>query len=149
MPPELPEPQPVRDSLFLSQMVNGYAFPNALLQHALPDLDKLSIDIHHIQEKRDHMVRALREIGYQVHHPEGTFYLLPKSPWVDDMAFVRLLMEYKIYCLPGSVAVLPGYFRISLTANDAMINRSLSGFAMALERARKRQPMRAREAVRS
>jgi aspartate aminotransferase len=149
LPPELLDPQPLRDSLFLSQMVSGYAFPNALLQHALPDLDKLSIDIHHLQEKRDQMVRALQEIGYQVHHPEGTFYLLPKSPWVDDMAFVRLLMEHKIYCLPGSVAEMPGYFRISLTANDAMIDRSLSGFAMALERARKHQPLRAREAVHS
>lgn len=90
MPPELPDPQPVRDSLSLSQMVSGYTFPNALLQHALPDLDKLSIDSHHLQEKCDHMVRSLREIGYQVHHPEGTFYLLPKLPWVYDMAFVRL-----------------------------------------------------------
>jgi hypothetical protein len=42
---------------------------------------------------------------------------------------------------------LPGYFRISLTANDAMIDRSLSGFAKAYERARKHQPLRAREAV--
>jgi aspartate aminotransferase len=145
----LQDAQPVRDSLFYSQMVSGYAFPNALLQHALPDLDRLSISIQHLEEKRDHMVRALREIGYQVHHPEGTFYLLPKSPWIDDMAFVRLLMEYKIYCLPGSVAELPGYFRISLTANDAMIARSLSGFARAFERARKHQPLRARDAVRS
>ena len=147
LPPELPDPQPVRDSLFLSQMVSGYAFPNALLQHALPDLDKLSISVQHLEEKRDRMVRGLREIGYQVHHPEGTFYLLPKSPWADDMAFVRLLTEYKIYCLPGSVAELPGYFRISLTANDAMIDRSLSGFARAYERARKHQPLRTREAV--
>jgi hypothetical protein len=50
-------------------------------------------------------------------------------------------MEYKSYYLLGSIAELPGYFRISLTANDSMIDRSLSVFAKALERARKRNPM--------
>ena len=35
---------------------------------------------------------------------------------------------------------LPGYFRISLTANDAMIERALPGFAAALEHARTHAP---------
>jgi aspartate aminotransferase len=30
---------------------------------------------------------------------------------------------------------LPGYFRISLTANDDMIERALPGFAAAMQRA--------------
>jgi aspartate aminotransferase len=140
LPPEMPTPQPVRDSLFFSQMLTGYAFPNALLQHALPELNQLSIDISHVQAKRDRMVTALQNMGYQLHSPEGTFYLLPKSPWPDDLAFVKLLQHYKIYCLPGSVAEMPGYFRISLTANDDMIERALPGFEKAFERARLLEP---------
>jgi hypothetical protein len=31
---------------------------------------------------------------------------------------------------------LPGYFRLSLTATDGMIERSLEGFARAMTRAR-------------
>ena len=42
--------------------------------------------------------------------------------------------------LPGTVAELPGYFRISLTANDAMIERALPGLAAAIERARAGRP---------
>jgi len=38
--------------------------------------------------------------------------------------------------LPGS----PGYFRLSLTATDEMIERSLPGFARAMERARGASP---------
>jgi aspartate aminotransferase len=34
------------------------------------------------------------------------------------------------------VAELPGYFRISMTANDEMIERALPGFAAAFARAR-------------
>ena len=35
--------------------------------------------------------------------------------------------------MPGTVLELPGYFRISLTANDAMIEQSLRAFAAARE----------------
>ena len=49
-------------------------------------------------------------------------------------------MAHKIYCLPGTAFEMPGYFRISLTANDAMIERSLPGFAAALQSARQQAP---------
>jgi aspartate aminotransferase len=134
LPPQMPDREVLRDAIFLTQVTTGYAFANSLLQHAMADLTSLSIDIPHLQQKRDRMVNALREMGYQVHAPEGTFYLLPKSPIEDDWAFCERLAEYNILCLPGTVVELPGYFRVSLTANDAMIDRGLPGFRAALER---------------
>ena len=133
--PTMPEREIVDNALLLAQITLGWAFPNALLQHALPDLESLSIDIEHLQSKRDLMVKALRDMGYDVHSPESTFYLMPKAPIADDAQFVRLLAAQKIYCLPGWVIEMPGYFRISLTANDAMIERSLAGFARARQQA--------------
>jgi aspartate aminotransferase len=133
LPPTMPQRERLRDALFIMQISTGWTFPNALLQYAIGDLDTLSIDIPHLQARRDRMVGALREIGYQVHEPEGTFYLLPRSPWEDDTAFCALLEEYDILCMPGTVVEHPGYFRIALTANDAMIERSLAGFEKALE----------------
>jgi len=140
LPPEMPGREEVRRGILTSQLLTGYAFPNALLQHALPDLEKLSIDVEHLRRKRDHMAGALLEQGYQLHIPEGTFYLLPRSPWPDDEAFVRLLRQQRIYCLPGRAVEMPGYFRISLTANDQMLERSLPGFAAALAHARSQAP---------
>jgi aspartate aminotransferase len=131
----MPEREQLRTALFVSQLLTGFAFPNALLQHALGDLEQLSIDVGHLQHKRDRMVAALREIGYEMHVPEGTFYLLPRSPLPDDGAFIELLAEQNIFCLPGTVVELPGYFRISLTANDTMIEQALPGFARALQKA--------------
>ncbi len=69
--------------------------------------------------------------SYELHLREGTFYLLVKSPLEDDLAFIERLADQDIFCLPGTVVELPGYFRISLTANDAMIERALPGFAAA------------------
>jgi aspartate aminotransferase len=129
MPPD--DRRSLRQALFTGQLITGYAFPNALLQHALPDLERLSIDVEHLQFKRDWMVRELNAMGYQLHSPDGTFYLLPRSPIADDWAFAERLAEFKILVLPGEIVEMPGYFRISLTANDEMIERALPGFAAA------------------
>ena len=135
LPPSMLDREKLRDGLFVAQLINGHAFPNALLQHALPDLEQLSIDIPHLQRKRDTLVAALREMGYSVHVPEGTFYLLPRSPLADDVAFIEMLAQHNIFCLPGAVVEMPGYFRISLTASDDMIARAIPGFAAALKQA--------------
>jgi aspartate aminotransferase len=131
LPPAMPDRQDLGMVLTGMQYINGFAIANALLQHSLEDLVNISIDIPHLQSKRDRMLSELGRIGYQVHKPEGTFYLLPRSPMADDSAFTELLGEHRILCLPGSVAEIPGYFRISLTASDEMIERSLPGFEQA------------------
>jgi len=135
LPPSMPDRERLRPALFLAQLVTGYAFPNALLQHALPDLEGLSIDIAHLQRKRDRLTAALRAMGYWVNLPEGTFYLLARSPIADDQVFTEILAEQNVFVLPGAIVELPGYFRISLTANDEMIERALPGFQIALQRA--------------
>jgi aspartate aminotransferase len=134
LPPSMPlaTRQALRPALFVAQMVTGWAFPNALLQHALSDIDLLSIDVPAIQRRRDRMVQALRGFGYAVHEPQGTFYLLPRSPIADDWAFAERLASLNVLCMPGEVVELPGYFRLSLTASDDMIDRALPAFEAAV-----------------
>lgn len=143
LPPDMPERETMRSALLTAQFTLGWPFPNAIMQYALPELEQLSIDIPHLQRKRDRMVKALGEMGYDLHTPEGTFYLMPRSPLADDLAFTRLLMKHKIYCLPGAAFEMPGYFRISLTANDDMIERSLPGFEAALQATQQQSPVSA------
>jgi aspartate aminotransferase len=123
-------------SAILATQCSGYGFPDAVLQHALPDLEPLCIDIAQLQRRRDLMVNTLRQQGYDVHVPEGAWYLLPQSPMADDMAFVEMLATENVFVLPGRIVELPGYFRISLTASDEMVERSLPGFAAAIEAAK-------------
>ena len=130
-PPGLEGKEELRDAITLSQMSGGWLFPNTVLQHALPELDRYSIDIKHLESKRDRMVDALRGMGYELHVPEGTFYLLPKAPIADDLRFTEMLAEHDVFVLPGALVDLPGYFRLSLTASDEMIERSLAGFEAA------------------
>ncbi|HXG37032.1 MAG TPA: aminotransferase class I/II-fold pyridoxal phosphate-dependent enzyme, partial [Dehalococcoidia bacterium] len=132
LPPSLPEREQWRAAIFSGQIVTGWAFPNALMQYALPDLEELSIDVGELERKRDRLVGALREMGYETVCPEGTFYVTVRSPTPNDLQFVELLAEHNIFCLPGTVIELPGYFRLSLTASEEMIERALPGFAAAI-----------------
>jgi aspartate aminotransferase len=133
--PGMPERDQVGRALMLAGMMSGTGAPDAVMQYALPDIEPLSIDLAHLQRKRDRVVAALCAQGYALHVPEATFYLLPRSPLPDDAAFAAWLAERDVYVMPGRAVEMPGYFRLSLTASDAMIDRALPVFAEAIERA--------------
>jgi aspartate aminotransferase len=129
--PDFPDRDAVDYRIFVQQLAAGWGFPNALLQHAIGDLEELSIDIDALQARRDRMVPALREMGYEVTHPEGTFYVMVRSPDPDDLAFTARLAELGALVLPGTIVELPGWFRVSLTASDEMVERGLEAFRAA------------------
>lgn len=135
--PAMPGREVLRARLVTALMVQGWAFPNALMQYALPELEALSIDVGDLQARRDRLVTALRAMGYEVASPESTFYLLPRSPIPDDRAFCERLADRDVLCMPGALFDLPGYFRISITANDDMVARALPGFERAVADARR------------
>jgi aspartate aminotransferase len=132
LPPTMPDRPTMRDAIMLAQLTyGGHATPNNVLQRAMADHEQLTVDVKALQRRRDRMVEALRGFGYDLHSPEGTFYLLPTSPDPDDVAFVERLAADKVYTLPGAVVEMPGRFRISISANDDMVERSLPVFERA------------------
>jgi aspartate aminotransferase len=131
VPPTMPDREAFRETVFVAQLATGYAFPNALLQHAIEDLEELSIDIAAMERRRDRLVAALREIGYETTMPEGSFYVMARAPIADDVAFTDLLAKHRVLVLPGTIVEVPGWFRISLTASDEMVEQGIPGFAAA------------------
>ena len=131
----MPEATEIRTPLLVGQITFGWAFPVAPLQHAVPELEKLSLDIDKLQRRRDALVGALRGQGYDAIEPEGTFYILVRSPMDDDEAFCKILAGHDVFVLPGAMFEMPGYFRISLTASDDMVERGIPGFAKAIAEA--------------
>jgi len=136
MPPTLPERRELRDEIVMQQFATGYAFPNALMQHALADLERLSIDVGALERRRDRLLPALREMGYEATMPEGTFYTMARSPIPDDVAFTDLLARHRVLVLPGTIVEVPGWFRISLTSSDQMVDDAIPRFAAAISEAR-------------
>lgn len=131
MAPGLEAAEDLGTAMFFTQIAGGQGWPDATMQYALPALEGQCIDLVALKRRKDTLLDALRGAGYQVHDPEATFYLMPRSPIADDAKFAELLADRDVYVLPGQVLDLPGYFRISLTANDDMVERSLDRFADA------------------
>jgi aspartate aminotransferase len=118
----------LRGVLFSAQMALGWCFPNAVMQYAVPDLDKLSIDQVALTRRRDRFMAALSRAGYSVLVPEGTFYLWSKWTDSDPRRQWNALADRDVFVLPGSIMNSPSYFRISLTASDEMVERALPAF---------------------
>ncbi|MEK8225892.1 aminotransferase class I/II-fold pyridoxal phosphate-dependent enzyme [Oerskovia sp. M15] len=76
VPPTMPGREELRPAVEALQLAIGYAFPNAVLQHALPSWSG-SLRRRALPAQAGSHGRGLREIGYDLHSPEGTFYLFP------------------------------------------------------------------------
>lgn len=120
--------QALRDAVFSAQMALGWCFPNAVMQYAVPELDRLSIDQAALMRRRDRLMATLTRAGYPVLPPEGTFYLWSKWPGNDPERQWNDLADRDVFVLPGGMMNAPGYFRICLTASDDMVERALPAF---------------------
>jgi len=119
----------LQDALFSAQMGLGWCFPNAVMQYAIADLDKLSIDQRALAQRRDRLMATLVPAGYGVLKPEGTFYLWSRWPDGDPETLWNRLADHDVFVLPGSMMNAPDYFRICLTASDQMVDNALPKFA--------------------
>jgi aspartate aminotransferase len=60
---------------------------------------------------------------------------MARSPIADDEAFTKILASHKVLVLPGTVVEVPGWFRISLTASDEMVEKGIGRFEQAFKEA--------------
>ena len=112
-------------------MALGWTYPDAVMQHAVPALETVTIDIPALTARRDRMLGSLEQWGYRLTNPEGTFYLWGAAPGGDAMRFAEKLAGQDVFVMPGTLFERPGDFRISLTASAEMIERSLPAFQAA------------------
>ncbi len=91
----------------------------------------MTVPIAEYQRKRDFLYTNLSEMGYSVMKPQGTFYMFPKSPSEDDVAFVRELQQWGVLTVPGRGFGSLGYFRIAYCVGDKTLEGSLDGFRKA------------------
>ncbi len=121
--------QALRDAVSAAQMALGWAFPNAVMQYAIPHLERLSIDVVALARRRDLLTDTLTKAGHAVLPPEGTFYLWVKWPSGDPERQWNALADRGVFVMPGSLMNAADYFRISLTASDEMVARALPIFS--------------------
>ncbi|MFC1969359.1 pyridoxal phosphate-dependent aminotransferase [Chloroflexota bacterium] len=114
----------------------GFVNAPAMMQHIVGHLQGITISVDHYQRQRDFMYNGLTEMGFAIVKPQGAFYMFPRSPLEDDVAFTREMQQLKVLVVPGRGFASPGYFRIAYCVDDRTLEGSLDGFRKAAEKYR-------------
>ena len=131
--PKDKDKQVLYDALVFSLRTLGHVNATAIMQKSIEDIQEESVDINVYKQKRDYIYDELIQIGYECVKPDGAFYLFPKSPIEDDAKFVRILQNSKVLTVPGRGFGLAGYFRISYSVDDWVLEGSIEGFKKAFK----------------
>lgn len=127
--PEHPQRQGFLAAAVFANRTLGFVNAPAFMQRVIAQLDDVTVDLSEYAARRRIFLDGLREAGYECVTPEGAFYLFPKAPIEDDVAFIKALLEERILSVPGTGFGAPGFFRLSYAVPRETIERALPGFA--------------------
>lgn len=133
MNPNMTNPAATMDGLVLANRILGFVNAPGMMQRAVKEALREKVDIAVYKRRRDRLYNALTGFGYDCVKPEGAFYLFPKSPIEDDVAFVAHLQKKLILVVPGTGFGGPGYFRIAYCVSDETIEGAMAGFEAAIK----------------
>jgi len=123
------------NGMALANRILGYVNAPVLMQRVVGELQGCQVDVAEYARKRDLICDGLADCGYEFTPPAGAFYLFPRSPIPDDVAFVGMLQEKLILAVPGSGFGGPGYFRIAFCVDDDTIINAMPGFKAVYKQA--------------
>lgn len=136
--PAHPDREALRTACTVTNRTLGFVNAPALLQMALERSLNASVDVGYYSAIRDILCKGLAEAGYEFVRPQGAFYVFPRTPIPDDVAFTRELLEENILVVPGSGFGRAGHIRIAFCVARDTVERAIPRFAKVIRRVRKR-----------
>ncbi|MDL2274538.1 pyridoxal phosphate-dependent aminotransferase [Desulfosarcina sp. OttesenSCG-928-G10] len=124
----------VMAGMALANRILGFVNAPALMQRVVACIQGAHVDMGEYERKRNLLCDGLSDAGYDFVRPSGAFYLFPKTPVSDDVAFVKALQEELILVVPGSGFAGPGHFRIAFCVEDQTIINAMPGFKKVMDR---------------
>lgn len=106
----------------------GYVNAPALFQKVIGAAIDVTVDVNIYKERRDALYDILSSVGFSCIKPHGAFYLFPKSPIEDDVAFIQSAVKYNLLLVPGKGFGAPGYFRLAYCVSLETIKNSYPAF---------------------
>ena len=123
----------VYDAILGAQRVTATVM-NSLFNRVLEKCVDLPAPVEEYARKRDLLYGGLTDIGYDVVHPDGAFYLWVRALEPDDDAFqARAANEQRLYVVGSRDFACRSYFRLSYCVSDECIKTSLPAFQRLFE----------------
>jgi aspartate aminotransferase len=127
-----PDHDEIMAALAFCNRVLGFVNAPALMQHVIAKISGSLVDVSIYEKKRDFLYGELKNAGYELTKPKGAFYLFPKTPIQDDVAFTKKLLEHRVLAVPGTGFGRSGYMRLSYCVEDSVLEGAAKGLKKAL-----------------
>ena len=117
------------DAMIFCNRTLGFVNAPGLFQKVVADhlYDVAGLEAY--KERRDALYEILIETGYECEKPQGAFYLFPKAPIADDVAFCNRAINHRLVLVSGTGFGYPGYFRLAYCVSMDTIKNSKESFA--------------------
>lgn len=106
----------------------GYVNAPSLFQRVCAACVNETADISVYETNKDLLLSSLRDMGYHIVEPQGTFYMFPRTLESDDVAFCEKAKDFNLLIVPGTGFGCPGHTRISYCVPTERVKRSLDAF---------------------
>lgn len=106
----------------------GYVCAPGLFQRVCAECANETADISVYETNKTLLTKSLRDMGYHVVEPQGTFYMFPRTLIDDDVAFCEKAKDFNLLIVPGTGFGCSGHTRISYCVPTARIEKSLDAF---------------------
>jgi aspartate aminotransferase len=123
--PAADDREALADAVTFTTRTLGFVNAPAMAQLAVGKLVDVTVDVSWYRQRRDRLLASLRDMGFDIVTPEGTFYIFPKAPGPDDIRFVADALEARVLLVPGSGFGRRGYFRLAYCVDDRTIDGGL------------------------
>lgn len=103
----------------------GHNCPSSSMQLAIARVLNVTSDLQIYEDNMNMLYDALVRLGFEVQRPGGTFYMFPRSPEPDAMAFCEKAMAYDLFMVPSDSFGVPGYIRMSYCMTREQLQRAI------------------------
>ena len=106
----------------------GHNCPTSTSQLAVARVIDETSDLFVYETNMNLLYDALKEMGFTVVKPGGTFYIFPKALEEDANAFCMKAKKYDLILVPADSFGCPGYFRMAYCIDTDKVKRSIPAF---------------------
>ncbi len=128
VPPTMEDHDVVYQAMAGAGRCTGHINAPSLFQQVAAACDGMVSDLTAYTTNRNLLYTNLTAMGFECVKPDGTFYLLMKSPEPDAAAFSRRAMEMDLLFPDTTSFAYPGYVRIAYCVPTERVERSLPKF---------------------
>ena len=133
VPPTMEDHDMVYQAMAGAARCTGHINAPALFQQVAAACDGMVSDLTAYTTNRNLLYTNLTQMGFECVKPDGTFYLLMKSPEPDAAAFSHRAMELDLLFPDTNSFAYPGYVRIAYCVPTQRVEKALPRFQKLAE----------------